>query len=119
VAALRGTQRTLQLCQRLGYASEKLCVVVNRYDSSDVVSLADAAKVLEREIFFRIPNDYRTSTGAINKGVPVVEYDAASPLSRSFANLTAKLGGATASVDANGNGQGSRLGRIFGMGRKH
>lgn len=119
VPALRGTQRTLELCQRLGYASEKLCVVVNRFDPSDVVSMSDAAKVLDREIFFRIPNDYRTSTGAINKGVPVVEYDAASPLARGFAGLTAKLGGATAAVAANGNGQVSRLGRIFGMGRRN
>ena len=37
VAALRGTQRTIALCQRLGYGDDKLVVVVNRHQSSEVL----------------------------------------------------------------------------------
>src|ERR671936_2160955 len=38
VPALRSTQRTLALCQRLGYAADKLHIVVNRHQSGEMVS---------------------------------------------------------------------------------
>jgi pilus assembly protein CpaE len=121
VPALRSTQRTLALCQRLGYAADKLHVVVNRHQSSDVVSIADATQVLGCEIFFKIPNDYRTSAAALTRGVPVAEQDAASALARSYTALAAKLdGGADAPLrnDTNASRNGSRLGRLLSLGRK-
>src|SRR6185312_8016635 len=59
VQALRSTQRTLALCRRLGYPDDKIHVVVNRHASGDLVSVPDAAQVLDRNIFFRLPNDYK------------------------------------------------------------
>jgi pilus assembly protein CpaE len=120
VPALRSTQRTLQLCERLGYPSEKMCVVVNRFSNSDVLSPADAAQVLQHEIYWKLPNDYKNSAAALNKGVPVVAYDPATPLAVSYAQLAAKLGGVTSegAVNANGRGESSRLGRLFGKVRK-
>ena len=52
VAALRSTQRTVNLCRRLGYPNEKICVVVNRFQSGEVLSPADAEDVLKAEKFF-------------------------------------------------------------------
>jgi pilus assembly protein CpaE len=119
VPALRSTQRTLTLCQRLGYAADKLHVVVNRHHSGDMVSIADAIRVLGHEIFFKIPNDYRTLAAALTRGVPVAEQDAASSLARSYAGLAAKLdGGADGSHARNGSRSHSRLGRLFGLRRK-
>jgi pilus assembly protein CpaE len=126
VPALRSTQRTLALCQRLGYASDKLHVVVNRHHSGDLVSIADASHVLGCEIFFRIPNDYRTSAAALTRGVPVAEQDAASGLARSYVALASRLDGGTDSPlrdqsngsRSNGGRNGSRLGRLFSLGRK-
>ena len=60
VPALRAAQRMIGVFRRLGYPNEKLGVVVNRYQSEDVVSPAEAAEVLKAEIYFRIPNDYPT-----------------------------------------------------------
>src|SRR5919199_533680 len=114
VPALRSTQRTLALCERLGYAADKLHVVVNRHQSGDVVSTTDASQVLGCEIFFRIPNDYRTSAAALTRGVPVAEQDAASGLARSYAALASKLdGGADSPLRDQSNGSrssGSRNG---------
>lgn len=120
IAALRSTQRSIQICRRLGYADDKVFVVVNRYQSADAVSLADAAHVFEREVFHTIPNDHRTFAAALNRGVAVSEYDASSPLVASYAGLAAKLGGGAPPGAADGNGKGShsRLGRLFGIGRK-
>ncbi len=116
VPALRATQRALQICERLGYPNDKLWVVVSRYQSTDVLSPADAASLLKHDIQWKLPNDYQTVAAALMKGVPVVEHDAASKLAWSFSQLAAKLGGGGAQ-SKNGSGAagaGSRLRRLFG-----
>jgi pilus assembly protein CpaE len=116
VSALRSAQRTLSLFQRLGYADDKVLVVVNRYSSGDVVSLNDAGQLLKREVAFKIPNDYRTASAALTRGVAISEEDASSQLAWSFSSLAARLNGGPV---PNGSGRGeSRLGRLFSRGRK-
>ena len=118
IAALRGTQRTLELCQRLGYGEGKVRVVVNRHHDGDLVSAADAARVLEREIYHRLPNDYRTATAAMAQGVAVGRYDAGGQLAQGYLGLAARLaGGRSAEQPSNHRPRPSRLGRLFGIGR--
>ncbi len=120
VTALRSTQRTLGLCRRLGYADEKLCVVVNRFQSGEVLSTADASDLLKAEIFWKLPNDYRTAAAALAKGMTISEGDPLSKLSVSFAQLSAKLGGSAGSVNGNGkpHDESPRLKRLFGFSKK-
>jgi pilus assembly protein CpaE len=116
VPALRSTQRTLAICRRLGYPESKLCVIVNRYPSGEILTLADAADVLKCEIFWKLPNDYRASALALNKGVPVYDVDPRSKLAWSYQQLAAKLGGALRGGVDNTNGRGgSRLRQLFGL----
>jgi pilus assembly protein CpaE len=93
VPALRSTQRSLAICRRLGYPNDKMCVVVNRYQSGEVLSLTDATDVLKCDVFWKLPNDYRTSAGALMKGIPVAEFDSSSKLAWSYGQLAAKLAG--------------------------
>ena len=93
VPALRSTQRSLAICRRLGYANDKMCVIVNRFQSGEVLSLTDATSVLKCEVFWKLPNDYRTSAGALMKGIPVAEFDPNSKLAYSYGQLAAKLAG--------------------------
>src|SRR5688500_13902996 len=93
VGALRSTQRTVSLCSRLGYSKEKVCVVVNRYQSGEVLSPADAEEVLKAPIFFKLPNEWRVASNAMTNGVPIAEFDPGSKLGYSFKQLAAKLGG--------------------------
>lgn len=117
VAALRGTQRTIALCQRLGYGDDKIHVVVNRHQASEILTPSDASTLLNMPLFHLLPNDFRTADGAVSKGIPVGRYDKASRLTQSYASLAVKLTGAKSS-----NGKplspGSRLSRIFSRGRK-
>jgi len=119
VAALKATQRSLSLCERLGYPDEKLLVVVNRHQASEVLNENDANTLLNRQIYHLLPNDFRTSEGAVSKGVPVARYDKGSRLTQSYAALAAKLAG-TSHASTNGKRRevGSRLGRIFSIGKK-
>ena len=122
VAALRSTQRTLTLFRRLGYSDEKVLVVVNRLQSGDVVSLADAAQVLKRPVFFSLPNDYQTSAAALTRGIPVLAYAGTSTIAGAYGGLAGKIVGddhaAGNGSKKNGTASGSRLGRIFSIGRK-
>jgi pilus assembly protein CpaE len=93
VPSLRSTQRTLAICRRLGYANDKTCVLINRFQSGEVLSLADATDVLKCEVFWKLPNDYRASAGALMKGIPVAEFDPTCKLAWSYSQLAAKLSG--------------------------
>jgi pilus assembly protein CpaE len=120
VAALRSTQRTIELAQRLGYPEDKLLVVVNRHEAKDVLTLSDAADLLGQPVYFHLPNDYRVSAAAQAKGVPVLLHEPSSKLSESLLALAAKMaGGATPSRNGNRSGApSSRFGRLLGFGRK-
>ena len=117
VAALRSTQRTVNLCRRLGYPNEKICIVVNRFQSGEVLSPADAEDVLKAEIFFKLPNDYRVASGALTNGLPISEFEPGSKLAWAYTQLAAKLGGgqvakSNGTPHQNGAG-GSRLKNLF------
>jgi pilus assembly protein CpaE len=117
VAALRGTQRTISLCQRLGYGDDKIAVVVNRHQSSEVLTPSDASTLLNMPIFHLLPNDFRTADGAAGKGVPVGQYDKNAKLTQSYASLVSKLTGVAGS-NGKARDAGSRLSRIFSIGKK-
>ena len=118
VGALRSTQRTIALCSRLGYPKDKVCVVVNRFQSGEVLSPADAEEVLKAHIYFKLPNDYRVASAALTNGVPVAEFDPASKLGAAFGQLAGKLGGASpgqtnGAHKTNGSANQSRLKKLF------
>ena len=122
VPALRATKRSLELCERLGYPDSKLFVVVNRFHSGDVVTPGDAKDVLGREVFWKIPNDYRAFSDALTRGRPITDRDANTPLAKAFIQLAAKLGGTSEGDSENGVATppgGSRIGRILRIGRKN
>lgn len=116
VPSLRAAQRTLGIFRRLGYPNEKLCVVVNRLQSGDVVSPAEASQVLKADIFFKLPNEYRTVSEAASRGAPVVQSHGESRLAWAYLQLAHKLGGGTLGSNGDGtppNGSRSVLGKIF------
>jgi len=117
VAALRGTQRTISLCERLGFGEDKLVIVVNRHQSNEVLTPSDASTLLNMPIFHLLPNDFRTSDGAVSKGVPVGRYDKNARLTQSYSQLVAKLTG-LASSNGKGRDAGSRISRIFSIGKR-
>jgi pilus assembly protein CpaE len=109
VQALRAAQRMLGVFRRLGYPNEKLSVVVNRYQSEDVVSPGEAAEVLKTEIFFRIPNDYPTCSRASTEGVPIGVNAPQSKLAASYRQLASKVSGGAEQGRARAADNGSRL----------
>ncbi|MEO5902702.1 MAG: P-loop NTPase [Gemmatimonadaceae bacterium] len=112
VLALRSTQRSLAMFRRLGYDESKLCVVVNRYQSADVLPVKDAEDLLQTKIYWKLPNDYRLSAASLNRGVPVTLDEPGSKLARGYADLVRKLSGSSAVGESSRNGKGGAGGRF-------
>jgi len=120
VTALRSAQRSLQLFDRLGYENGKVSIVVNRHDAQDALKLADAENVLGHAIFGKLPNDYRTCSEALTRGVPVTTSAPSSHVARAYQALAAKLGGPDSDTtdSAQPRTTPSRVTRLFNLRRK-
>lgn len=82
--ALRNCQRILDLFSKLGYDSEKTQIVINRYMENDDIKIEDVEKVLEKSVYWKIPNNYFTMMSAINKGISVAEVNPESNVAISY-----------------------------------
>ena len=85
--ALRNTQRCLELFDKLGYDSDKTKIVVNRYMENDEIKEDDVKKVLSKDVFWKIPNNYFAIMNAINKGIPVSEINTSTNVAQSYREL--------------------------------
>lgn len=120
VPALRSTQRTLDLFNRLGYPPTKVLVVVNRSNAESALTIGDAETVLGRPISAKLPNDFSACAEAMTKGIPVLEHESGSALAGGFRHLAATIAGTPNVPDAASNGAESgdpRKRRLFRLGR--
>ena len=84
---LRNTQRCLELFDKLGYNKEKTKIVINRYMENDEIKEDDIEKVLSKQIYWKIPNNYFAIMSAINKGVPVSIINSSTNVAQSYKDL--------------------------------
>ncbi len=89
--AIRNCQRCLELFDRLGYTKEKVKIVLNRYMENEEIKTEDVEDVLDKKVYWKIPNNYFTIMSAINKGIPVGMINEDSNISRSYRDLAALL----------------------------
>lgn len=89
--ALRNTQRCLELFEKLGYDKEKIKIVVNRYMGNDEIKEVDIEKVLSKDIYWKIPNNYFAIMSAINKGIPVSDVNDTTNVSQSYKKLAQQI----------------------------
>lgn len=89
---LNNCKRCLDFFEHIGL-QKKTQIVLNRYSSFDECQKQDVADILQKDIFAVIPNDWQTSSSAINKGVTIGETNPFSDIYYSFgelANLVAR-----------------------------
>lgn len=91
LSALRNSQRCLELFERLGFDKNKTQILLNRYMENDEVSIDDIENVLERKVYWKIPNNYFTMMSSINKGIPVSDINPDSNVAKSYRDLALHL----------------------------
>jgi pilus assembly protein CpaE len=84
---IRNMQRYLNYLDNTGNVREKIRLVVNRRLKKDEIKAEDAEKVLERPLFWSVPNDYDTVMACLNKGVAISRFDSKSKLNLSIRDL--------------------------------
>jgi pilus assembly protein CpaE len=92
LAAVRGGARTAAQL-RARYGSERIDVVLNRYDRESDIPTEDLERAFKTRIAHRFPGNYRLAIEALNKGRPLV-VDNHNKLASSFAAHARSLCGA-------------------------
>ena len=89
---LSNTKKLLNSFYDLGYPSkERIRVVINRYLKNSEISLKDVEEGIDQEIFWTIPNDYRTTVSAINQGKALCEVASRASVTKNLRKLTGTL----------------------------
>jgi len=92
---LRNLVRLLMSFDEIEGLREKLKIVVNRVGlESGQIKLKKATETIGREIFYQIPNDYRTMIEVRNNGVPLLEQAPKAPITLAIQGLAELLSGA-------------------------
>jgi len=91
---LSNTNKLLESFRTLGYPRrEKIKIVVNRYEKNSEISLKDAEESVHSDIFWTLPNSYKTTMAAINQGKPLSDVAPNSSITRSLKKLADTLMG--------------------------
>lgn len=70
---VRAAKRMAAVFRELGYANDKVQVVVNRYEKGGDISLEDVEKATLTKVHRTIPNSHFPVTASINQGIPLLE----------------------------------------------
>ena len=89
---LHNTKNLLKSLAGVGAVQkDRLRLVINRYLKKSDLSLKEAEESIQNEIFWNIPNDYRTTMSAINRGMPLYEISPRSGITKNLEALTDAL----------------------------
>lgn len=108
---IRDARRLLDIFRSLGYLTDQIRLIVNRYEKGGKLRLQDLHAALGAEVLHTIPNDYVAVTDSVNQGIPVLQLARGSAAARSLADLV-EIVTARRVVEA----KGGLFDRLFGRG---
>jgi pilus assembly protein CpaE len=89
---LRNVVRLLMSMEEMEGLKDKVRIVVNRTGlDNGQISLKKAEETIGREIYWRIPNDYRLMSEVRNNGVPLIEHAPRAALTQSMIGLAENM----------------------------
>lgn len=96
---LRNVVRLLMSFEQMNSLNEKIKIVVNRVGQGGAsISIKKAQETLGRDIYWQLPNDYKTMIEVRNNGVPLIEQAPKAAITQSIAQLADGLTGKQTSV---------------------
>lgn len=92
VVQLKKAARTLgTLCNEIGIPADRILVVVNRYGKHTTVGLEDIRRALGHPHVTVLPSHYKSVLASIDSGMPLLEYDESSPVSKALVELQQEI----------------------------
>ncbi|MDY0166203.1 MAG: response regulator [Thermoguttaceae bacterium] len=114
---LRNVVRLMMSFGEMDNMAKKVKIVVNRAGlEQGQITLKKAEETIGKEIFWQLPNDYRTMVEVRNNGVPLVEQAPKAAITQSIVALADALSSDERSQPAKTPGKKSVLGRLFNFG---
>ena len=90
---IRDGKRLLQVFRSLDYRKDKIHLIVNRHSNNGDIRLRDCEQAYGMEMFRTIPNHYEAAAASVNQGVPILQLQRASPISKALQDLARTLAG--------------------------
>lgn len=92
---LKDASRLMQiLCNDLGVQSNRLHMVVNRYNKAAPITLQDIGEALRCTDLYKLPNDFTAVSESQNGGVPLELHAPRAPITQALRALKQELAGA-------------------------
>ena len=112
---LRNVVRLMMSFGEMQGIADRVKIVVNRSGlENGQITLKKAQETIGKEIFWQLPNDYRTMIAARNNGVPLVEQSPKAAITQSIAALAEGLSSdEKAAEEATTGGKRSGLSRLL------
>jgi pilus assembly protein CpaE len=108
---LRNVVRLMMSFGNMEGLADKVKIVVNRVGlESGQITLKKAEETIGKEIFWQLPNDYRTMIEARNNGVPLIESAPRAAITQSMTAMATALSG---NEDQPGEAAKKSLGGLF------
>jgi len=98
IPAIRSTQRSLEIFDRLGYPRKKIRIVVNRWSKQIDLDLRQVEKYLGEPVIGFVPSDYQTTVNSINLGTPLIQSDPNSKIAQEIRRIAQKVNEGTPAV---------------------
>ncbi|MFC1517011.1 AAA family ATPase [Candidatus Margulisiibacteriota bacterium] len=73
IASIKNLNLGLQTIKSLYFSTEKIKIVVNRYDAKSELTIAEMEKYLKFKVSVLVPEDRETVLRSINRGIPFVQ----------------------------------------------
>lgn len=88
---LRNVVRLMMSFGQMDTMKDKIRIIVNRVGLDSQIGLKKAQETIGREIFWQLPNDYRTMVEVRNNGVPLTEQAPKAAITQAIAGLAEAL----------------------------
>jgi pilus assembly protein CpaE len=109
---LRNVVRLMMSFEEVEGLKDKVRILVNRVGlDAGAISMKKAQETIGREVFWQVPNDYRTMVEVRNNGVPLVEQAPAAKVTQSIISLADALGSGNAEKTEETGGSSAGISR--------
>jgi pilus assembly protein CpaE len=99
LAFVRGTKRMQRSFKALHYPDSKIRLIANRFDSRTDLPIVKIEEALQTQFYKVIPNDFITSSEAMNSGKPVHKVARDCALTQAIVEIANDLAGSGAPLD--------------------
>lgn len=93
ISVIQSTLKVLQFFRELGYAKDKVRLILNRSTRNGDLSTEDLVRVFQQPVFAALSNDYKVLLQCINEGRPVDMIHGESPFCKNVRELAGRLTG--------------------------